>query len=99
MPFKVLDQKSDWVFVEDLEGDKHWVAKQLVGHGKKCAVVKSEYANLRTGPGTEYEQDGVIPKVGKYTAFEVVSQKGNWVKVRGENKKIYWLSSDLLWIQ
>ena len=95
MPFRQLEKKRDWVKVKDLDGDLHWIHAPLVTENKPCAVVKTEYANLRQGPGTHYPQKN---KATKYTGLELLKVQGDWARVRAEDNQIYWVSKDLLWI-
>ena len=98
MPFKTLSARGQWLFVQDLEGDKHWLHKKLVTKKHRCAVVKVPRASLRTGPSTKHKKDQLIPEVHRYTAFKLLQVKSGWAQVYAENGKKYWIARSLLWV-
>ena len=55
--------------------------------------VTSSKANLRSGPGTEYQ---VVAKVTKGKSLEVVEKKGAWLKVRRVGQKEAWILCELV---
>ncbi len=97
MPFKKLSKKTNWYRVQDVDGDIHWIYRKLVTDKFRCAVVKVEKANIRTGPGTNYSKSAVSPSL-KYDAFKVLKTKSPWVKVIDEFGDTGWISRKLLWI-
>lgn len=98
MPLKKLARKGDWYKVKDVDGDIHWVFKNLVTSKYKCAVVKKDEANIRKGPGIHYKQTELSPAL-RYDTFRVLRIKGKWVKVRDEFGEEGWIYRPLLWIQ
>lgn len=56
-------------------------------------VVKSSIANMRSGPGTNYE---VLWQVEKYHPFLVKEKKGKWVKIQDFEEDMAWIHSSLL---
>ena len=98
MPFKRLKRKGNWYKVKDIDGDVHWIYKSLVTSRFKCAVVRKENVNIRTGPGQRYSKTYDSPVV-KYDSFRVIKRKGSWVKVADEYGSEGWIYSKLLWIQ
>jgi SH3-like domain-containing protein len=98
MPLQKIGQKGSWYQVKDLDGDEHWVYSNLITNGMRCAVVKTDKANVRTGPGTNYEKSPLSP-VDKYYSFKVIDTKGDWVKVEDEVFNEGWVFKRLLWIQ
>ncbi|HKJ98275.1 MAG TPA: SH3 domain-containing protein [Desulfotignum sp.] len=56
-------------------------------------VVKSSIANMRSGPGTNYE---VLWQVEKYHPFLVKEKKGKWVKIQDFEDDMAWIHSSLL---
>ncbi|MEW6678328.1 MAG: SH3 domain-containing protein [Pseudomonadota bacterium] len=97
MPFRQVGQQGDWLQVEDLDGDKHWIYRPLVSDGIKCAVVKSKEANVRNGPGTQHAKSALSP-VERYYSFRITSQKGDWVQVEDEVFNAGWVHKSLLWM-
>jgi len=98
MPFKKIGKKDDWVNVEDVDGYKHWIHDDLVTDDVRCAVVKKDKINVRSGPGTKFSKTALSP-VEKYYAFKIVETKGSWVKVQDEVNNEGWILDSLLWIQ
>lgn len=98
MPFKKIGQKGNWYNVEDVDGDKHWIYSRLVTNSMRCAVVKVDEANVRSGPGTNHAETDWSP-VEKYYSLKVTSSKGGWAKVQDELSNDGWISKKLLWIQ
>lgn len=100
MPFtKVgVSLAGDWYAVKDVDGDVNWIYKNLLSGGFKCAVVKSDYVNVRTGPGTNYQESKFSP-AERYQSFRVLKRQSPWVKVKDELGNIGWIHSDYLWIQ
>lgn len=98
MPLIKVKTKGSWIKVKDFENDHHWVYKTLVTSRYKCAVVKVEKANLRTGPGSKYAKASDLPSVEKYTVFKFERVKNNWAKVTDSYGDSYWIYRKLIWI-
>ena len=56
-------------------------------------AVKASIANMRSGPGTNYE---VLWQVEKYHPFLVKEKKGKWVKIQDFEGDLAWIHSSLL---
>ncbi len=100
MPFEKIGTSlsNEWYAVKDVDGEVSWIHGALVNGAYRCAVVKAEKANVRTGPGTHYRK--VAPEGAmKYYSFKVVGKQGAWVKVQDEWNNTGWIHKDLLWIQ
>jgi len=97
MPFRKLSYKSNWYKVRDVDGDDHWIHRKLVTDKYDCAVVKVDTANIRKGPGTNYQKKYLTPVI-KYDSFKVLKRKGQWVKVMDEFGDNGWIFRKLLWI-
>lgn len=98
MPFKVLEQKDGWYKVEDVDGDVHWIFGKLVDEKMQCATVKVDKANVRSGPGTDYDKTP-LDHYEHYHSFKVVKDKGEWVQIIDENGNEGWVFKNLIWIQ
>lgn len=98
MPLKKIGQEGKWYQVEDVDGDVHWVYSRLTTSGLRCAVVKVDKANVRSGPGTNYSKSPLSP-VDKYYSFKIIDTKGDWVKVQDEVFNDGWVAKSLLWTQ
>ena len=97
MPFENISKKGNWFKVKDVDGDVHWVYRKLVTEQFKCAVVKVNKANVRTGPGTKYDKSALSPAL-KYDSFKVLEISSSWVKVTDEFGDSGWIFKNLLWI-
>ncbi len=100
MPFlKVgVSLSGNWYAVKDVDGDVNWIHKRLVTSRYRCAVVKTEEVNVRTGPGTNYSKVFFSP-AKKYYSFRVLKRKGMWLRVKDEQGNIGWIHRNYLWIQ
>lgn len=96
MPFSKVgvSLSGDWYAVKDVDGDVNWIHKSLLTGKYKCAVVKADGVNVRTGPGTNYSEGGVA---NKYFSSKVIGTKGVWVRLRDEYT--VWIHRDYLWIK
>lgn len=97
MPFQELKRKDKWIFVRDMDGDKHWVYAPLVTKNYQCAVVKVKKANLRNGPGTKYSRVPWGP-ADKYYAFKILKKQGDWYRVIDAANSIVWIHKNLVWV-
>lgn len=98
MPLQRIGRKGAWYQVKDVDGDRHWVHKNLVSASLHCAVVKKPTANVRSGPGTRYPQRNWSP-VEHYYSFKTIGNKGRWLKVKDEVGDTGWIAKSLLWRQ
>jgi SH3-like domain-containing protein len=92
-PLKVLEEKGKWTQTVDFEGDKGWVYSQLLSD-KKTVIVRVKTANMRIGPGTNYE---IVATVKYGVVFKLGKVEDDWVEVSHEDGTNGWLYKDLLW--
>ncbi len=92
-PLQVIGKKGDWLHTKDFEGDKGWIFKNLVSRRKKV-IVKVNTANLRVGPGTNYELTATV-KYG--VVFTPLSKQNGWIKVKHDDGTTGWIAAKLLW--
>lgn len=97
MPFKKVGSKGSWYRIQDLDGDIYWIHKKLVTKAYKCAAIKKDKANFRSGPGTKHSQVPWSPQP-KYFSMKVLSQKGVWVHMEDEQGDRAWVHNSLIWI-
>lgn len=99
MPFKKIgvSLSGTWYAVRDVDGDTHWIYKQLVDDSCRAAVVTGEKIAVRTGPGVRYAQTR-LGRVSKYHCFQVLQQKGAWVQVRDGLRNQGWIHKKFLWL-
>lgn len=98
MPLKKLAKKDGWYRVEDMEGTIHWVKEDLVTEKYSCGAVKEDFANLRTGPGTNYPK-AKAQQADRYVSFRILESKGRWIKVEDLEGDSAWIARENLWIQ
>lgn len=98
MPLRKVAKKGGWYKVKDVDGDLHWIYGNLVTGRFKCAVVRVDEANIRTGPGTNYAKTATSPAL-RYYSYKVIKLKGDWVNVKDEYGNAAWIFGKLLWIQ
>ena len=55
--------------------------------------VKASIANLRNGPGTNYQK---MWEVYKYMPFRKLGEKGNWFRVKDIDGDIHWIHKKLV---
>lgn len=92
-PLKVIERKGDWVKTEDFEGDTGWIYAPLLTDKKKI-IVKVKKANLRVGPGKDYE----INATALYgVVFSPGRQEGQWTEVTHSDGTKGWVHQSLLW--
>ena len=98
MPFKLLKTKESWKQVQDLDGDSYWVHAPLTTQKYKCAAIKNNQTNLRTGPGTKFPKVKWAP-VDKYFSMKVLKIENNWVHIEDASGDKAWIYRPLVWIQ
>lgn len=100
MPFvKVGTSVSgEWYAVKDIDGDVAWIHKKLLTSRYRCAVVKRDEVNVRTGPGTRYSKSSMSP-AQKYYSFKIIKKGKSWVKVQDEWGNRGWIYRNYLWIR
>ena len=92
-PLKVLQKKGKWTQTVDFEGDKGWVYSQLLSN-KKTVIVRVKTANMRLGPGKNYE---IVASVKYGVVFKLGKVEGDWVQVSHEDGTKGWLFKNLVW--
>ena len=98
MPFKQLSIKGAWKRIQDLDGDIYWVYSPLTTQKYKCAVIKNNKTNLRTGPGTNFPKVPWSP-VPKFFSMKVLKIEKNWVQIEDIDGDKAWIYRPLVWIQ
>jgi SH3-like domain-containing protein len=91
-PLEVISRKGEWVNVRDYEKDEGWIAASLVSD-TPYVIVKAAKGNIRSGPGTEYDQIG---KVVRDVIMKKLEEKGDWVKV-SHPQLTGWIAKQLVW--
>jgi SH3-like domain-containing protein len=96
-PLKRLGKEKGWYRVQNMDGDIHWVREDLVTSSLKCAAVKTEFSNLRKGPGTHWPLHGG-QKGLRHLPFRVMKTQQGWARLEDVQGDVVWASLDNLWI-
>lgn len=92
-PLQVLKRKGKWYRVRDFEGDVGWVYRKATSK-IPAVVVKVRQANIRSGPGAQYQVDFFAERG---TAFQLIKQVGNWIQIRHLDGDMGWIFRSLVW--
>lgn len=97
-PLKVLQEKGDWLKVEDFEGDSGWLYKKLTSRtGHMIVKVHKDQdtkINIRSGPGTKYK---IVGKAYYGVVFRTIKQQNGWAHVKHDSGLEGWIKRTLLW--
>ena len=92
-PLRITQRQGNWARVVDFEDDPGWIYTPLVDADKRV-IVRVDVANMRKGPGTNYE---VQAKVNYGVIFEPLERRQNWIRLRHNDGTTGWISASLLW--
>lgn len=92
-PLEVIKRQGEWIEAKDFEGDTGWIFNNLTSKEKR-AIVKVNTANMRIGPGKNYEMVATV-KYG--VVFIPLEKEGDWIKVKHEDGTVGWIFNNLLW--
>lgn len=92
-PLQVIKSQGEWLKVRDFENDEGWIYAPLTSSTPHM-IVKSQLANIRSGPGTKYKLTG---QARHGVVFRTLERTKNWVKVQHESGKTGWVARKLLW--
>ncbi len=96
MPLLELKRKGGWLFVQDLEGKKMWIADSLVSDEFDCVVIKVKQSVLRKGPGTEFEKTP-LTLAHKYMPFKKLQREEDWLYIQDDYGFKHWVFEKNLW--
>jgi SH3-like domain-containing protein len=92
-PLQIIKRKGKWAQTKDFEGDTGWIYSPLLKK-KKTSIVKVEVANMRVGPGKNYE---LVATVKYGVVFSPTDTEGEWIKVSHEDGTSGWIFKKLIW--
>lgn len=92
-PLQVIDTDGSWIMVSDYGNDEGWIYKSLLSE-TPAVVVVSENANIREGPGMDYEALWVAEK--EYS-LKVIDTEGDWYKVSNGGAPLGWIHKSVTW--
>jgi len=92
-PLEVLDRDGNWLQVSDHENDDGWIYGSLLA-AVPTVVVITKKANVREGPGIDYESLWVLDK--DYS-LKVLVVEGDWIKVTDGGEVTGWIHKSVAW--
>ena len=92
-PVMVLEKKDSWSKIQDFEGDMGWLSTSLLDK-TSTVVVKSNDANVRSGPGADFP---VVFRVNKGVPFKTLQTKEDWINIRHADGDEGWIHRSLIW--
>ena len=92
-PLRILDSSGSWIMVSDHENEEGWINRSLLA-AVPAVVVVSEKANVREGPGTDYDVSWVVDKE---CSLRVLESSGGWYKVTDGRDLTGWISRSVTW--
>jgi N-acetylmuramoyl-L-alanine amidase len=104
--FSILERKNDWLKIKLSGHSSGWVAEWLVStkgtsnatsgsSNTKTALIKGNGVNVRSQPSTN---SSIIGKVNNGHKVTIVSESGNWYKIKHSNKNA-WIHRDYVTFQ
>ncbi len=100
MPFLILEKKSGWGKVQDMDGEVHWAKLSDLNTKDRCVVVKVNVAVLRSQPSnTAAPAD--LRTVDRYTPFMRIENDnespGEWLEVADETGTKAFIHENYVW--
>ncbi|OFZ12168.1 MAG: hypothetical protein A2Z20_09090 [Bdellovibrionales bacterium RBG_16_40_8] len=95
-PLIELRRAGEWIEVEDIDGEIHWVYSRNVTRKMVCVAVKLNTAKLRLTPSAQGELAD-IRQVDRYTPFKRLDVKESWYQVEASWGESYWLHESAVW--
>ncbi|MEN9317087.1 MAG: hypothetical protein RIS35_3480 [Pseudomonadota bacterium] len=92
-PLQVLARRNGWVQVRDFENDRGWVAAAMTSKVPHH-VVKSQVANVRSGPEA---RSGIVGKATYGEVVRTMERRGSWLRVARTEGPDGWIASEVLW--
>lgn len=92
-PLQVMQRKGNWSQIKDFEGDTGWISSALLSK-KQTVIVKVQIANLRSGPGQNFEP---VATVKSGVVFDLVKREGDWLQLKHADGTEGWIFSTLVW--
>ncbi len=92
-PLKVVQRKDNWAKIEDFEGDTGWIYDSLLSD-KKTVIIKVKKANIRVGPGENYE---IVASALYGVVFNPGKKEGEWLEISHADGTKGWIHKSLIW--
>ena len=97
MPLLEVSRRGSWVEVKDVDGMRHWAYRPVLTSSRQCLVVKTNVANLRSGPGKKYGMAEPLSRADRYFAFEKIDSDLGYYKINVEGMGPAWIHESLVW--
>lgn len=91
-PVRVLARRGEWARVEATTSNEGWVLKSYLTRTPFVSI-DVESANLRRGPGTNYE---VLWRVGRNFPLYVLDRSNGWLHVMDFDGDEFWVSEKIV---
>ncbi len=92
-PLSVRGKSNDFYEVVDYQGRRGWIHRTVVSNSP-TVIIKTNRANIRKGPGTNYP----IKFRGQLgVTFRVLETKGDWIHIKHESGNTGWIFGNLTW--
>lgn len=92
-PVEIVDSDGNWLKISDYENDEGWIHKSVVS-GAPTVVVTSQKANVREGPGMEYES---VWELDQAYSLKLLKVERGWLKVSDGNEVSGWIHNSVVW--
>ncbi len=92
-PLKILERKNKWAKTQDFEGDTGWIYEPLLNK-KKTVIIKVKKANIRVGPGQNYE---IVASALYGVVFAPGKTDGEWLQITHSDGTKGWVHQSLVW--
>lgn len=93
VPLEIIDHSGNWYHVTDYAGDEGYLHGSVLSK-RECVIVKTRRANIRSGPGLNYEPEWIVDNG---YPFLVSEQEGDWLKVDGTGGVSGWIHKSIVW--
>jgi SH3-like domain-containing protein len=92
-PVIIIEKKGAWYRFKDMDGQQGWIHNSLLDH-TATVIVRARLANVRNGPGTQYN---VVFDAEKGTPFKVLEKKERWIRIQHGDGDTGWVFNSLVW--
>ena len=92
-PVKALGSKGDWLMIQAPGGLDVWVYGKFVSESGSLAEINENRVRIRSLPSSAAESD-ILGLLDQGTRVEVISRKGDWIRVRVHQSVAGWIRKD-----
>lgn len=94
-PLKQIDVYNEWIRVEDVEKDTHWIHQGAIVVGMKC-VIMIQNTMRREGPAEDFDEKG---SAHRHETYRLAAKEGEWLQVVDQHNADYWIQAKFVWQQ